>query len=392
MMTEYYCGKGWSRTGVKYDVIVAGSGPAGSSAAYRLAAAGRKVLVLEKEAFPRYKPCGGAVSQKALPILDFDWQGVVESASRTVIFSYRRERQVRVELEKPLVYLVMRDRFDALLADRARGAGAEIKFGLPVENVRVDRGEVTVTTGDGREYRASYLLGADGAASRVARSLGLMKGSIFGAAVAVELDFDDKERAIFEGAIRTDCGAAPWGYGWVFPKSGGVTAGVGTTSRGLDINKYTLEFLAREGLSTGRVTCWKGHLLPADGGKKKDITSHRVMLMGDAAGLVDPLSGEGIYYALKSGEIAAGAIIRNDSPEKVRSFYQEAVFSEILPELSAAGRLASMVFRFGRILFDLTDISTRIAVNFCRVTSGESSYRFNDGRKLYSLIREAAAR
>lgn len=374
---------------MKYDVIVAGSGPAGSSAAYRLAAAGRKVLVLEKEAFPRYKPCGGAVSHKALPMLDFDWQEVVERSSRTVIFHYRQERQVRVDLEKPLVYLVMRDRFDALLADRARRAGAEIKFGLPVENVRVDRGGVTVTAGDGSEYRAPYLLGADGAASRVARSLGLMKGRIFGAAVAVELVPDGKGPAMFDGAIRTDCGAAPRGYGWVFPKKAGVTAGVSATSRKLNLNRYTMEYLAREGLSKGRVICWKGRLLPADGGKKKEITSHRVMLLGDAAGLVDPLSGEGIYYALRSGEIAAWAIKRNESPEKVRSYYREAVFDEILPELSAAGRLASMVFRFGKTLFDLEGVSNRIAVYFCRVTGGESSYRLSDGRKLFSLIREA---
>lgn len=374
---------------MKYDVIVVGAGPAGSSAAYHLAIAGRKVLVLEKEVFPRHKPCAGAVSQKALPLLDFDWQGVVESVPRTVIFSFRPERQVRVELEKPIVYLVMRDRFDTLLVDRARQAGAEIKEGITVENVCVDRGEVAVKTRD-HSYRASYVLGADGATSRIAQSLNLLKGRLFGAAVAIEVELGQEAWARHNGVMRVDCGAIPLGYGWIFPKAGYASVGIGTSSRGIDLNKYSRKYLEQEGLGKAKVISWKGHLLPADGGRKKALTAHRAMLLGDAAGMVDPLTGEGIYYALKSGIIASRAIIQKDNPEQATAFYQDRISKEVFPELSAASRIAGLFYRFGEILFDLTEINRRIAKYFCKITSGEVSYRLkDDDRKLLRIIREA---
>lgn len=375
---------------MKYDDIVVGAGPAGSSAAYHLATAGRKVLVLDKEAFPRYKPCAGALSIKALPLLDFDWQGVVESVPRTVIFSYHPERQVRVELDKPMIYLVARDRFDALLVDRARQAGAEIQEGVTVDSVCVEREEVAVKTKDGNSYRASYVLGADGATSRVAQSLNLLKGRLFGAAVAVEVELDKEARTEHDGVIRVDCGAIPLGYGWIFPKDGYASTGIGTSTRGLNIKQYTNKYLDQEGLGKAKIISRQGHLLPADGGRKKPLTAHRAMLLGDAAGLVDPLTGEGIYYALKSGIIAAGAIIQKDSPEQVTAFYQHSIAKEIIPELTAAGRIAGLFYRFGEILFDLVGLDRRIARYFCKVTGGEISYRLRDtDRKLLRDIREA---
>ncbi len=377
---------------MKYDVIVVGAGPAGSMAAYNLATAGRKVLVLDKDVFPRYKPCAGAVSQKALPLLDFDWQEAVESIPRTVIFSYNPERQISVELDKPVVYLVMRDRFDTLLVDRARQAGVEIQEGTMVESVCIERGEVAVKTRDGNIYQASYVLGADGATSRVAQSLNLLKGRLFGVAVAVDLELEQQALARHDGVIRVDCGTVPLGYGWVFPKTGYISAGVCTTAPVININKYAQKYLDQEGLGKTKVTSWKGHLLPADGGRKKALTAHRAMLLGDAAGLVDPLTGEGIYYALKSGIIASRALIQKDTPEQVSAFYEDNVIKEIFPELSAAGRIAGLFYRFGEVLFDLGGINHRIARHFCKITSGEISYRLKDtDRKIFRVIREAIA-
>ena len=375
---------------MKYDAIVVGAGPAGSSAAYNLATAGRKVLVLDKEVFPRYKPCAGAVSQKALPLLDFNWQGAVESVPRTVIFSYHPERQVRVELEKPIIYLVARDRFDALLVNRAKQAGAEIKEGAMVESVCVEREEVAVKTRDGNSYRASYVLGADGATSRIAHSLDLMKGRRFGAAVAVDVELDKEARPRHDGVIRVDCGAAPLGYGWIFPKDGYVSAGIGTSARGLNINQYTNNYLDQESLGKAKIISRQGYLLPSDGGSKKALTAHRAMLLGDAAGMVDPLTGEGIYYALKSGIIAARAIIKKDSPEQIKEFYQHSIAKEIFPELSAASRIAGLFYPFGDVLFNLVELNQRIAGYLLKITSGEVSYRLKEAdRKLLRVIREA---
>ena len=370
---------------MQYDVIVVGAGPAGCNAAYHLALGGRKVLVLEKEIFPRYKPCAGAVSVKCLPLLDFDWKRVVEATPEAILFFYHPERWLRVDFEKPLVHMVMRDRFDALLAERAKCAGAEIKFGVLVDNVSVDRNSVTVTTKNGKSYRASYVLGADGANSKIAKKLNLFNNRVFGSSIAIDVEIDDKalKEEKYKKIIKVDCEAIPRGYGWIFPKAGRLSAGLASHKKRLPLNKFADQFLIREGL-LNKVVFRKGHLLPADGGKKKPLTSHRAILLGDAGGLVDPLTGEGIYYALKSGALAAEAIIKNNSPEEVACFYRETIYREVLPELSVAGYLAALYYRFTGKMFYLLRLRSNIVASLCEAMCG-GGYR-QVYKKLFGLF------
>ena len=357
---------------MKYDVIIVGAGPAGSSAAYYLAAAGRKVLVLEKETFPRYKACAGGISIKALPLLDFDWQGVVEAKPRTLVFFYRSNQSFKVEWKEPMVYMVMRDRFDSLLADRAKKAGAEIKFGNPVEGVFIDPGSISVKTKTGFSYRASYVLGADGANSRVARSLNLLKNRRFGTAVAVEIQHDGGSGNHQE--IRVDCGLVPKGICWQFPKTGQTSTGACTFRQGVNIYDGIDRFLTREGMEK-KIILRKGHRLPADGGERKRLTAYRAMLLGDAGGLVDPLTGEGIYYALKSGFLAARAIIEKNTPDQVTALYQESIFRELFPELHAASRLTALYYRLTGVCFKLVQINPRLARALCDAMCGNFTYQ-----------------
>lgn len=360
---------------MQYDVIVVGAGPAGSTAAYCLASAGRKVLVLEKEIFPRYKSCAGGISTKARSLITgFQWDKVVESKPQAIVFSYispRTERHVRVEWEKPLVYMVMRDRFDSLLADRARSAGAEFMFGTPVRGVSEEKNGVVIRTGDG-SFRASYVLGADGARSIVGKSLGLMKDRLFGVALSAEVGSDPGDQ-VRKDEIRVTCGTIKRGFCWVFPKADHYSTGAAVLgSGGKGLNRCLEEFISREGLGR-RVICRRGCLLPSDGARKKPITSRRAMLLGDAAGLVDPLTGEGIRYALQSGIFAAQAVIQKDTPSQVTTYYQKKVGEEILPELSAAGKLADLYYPFTGMMLGMLQVNPRLADLVCQAMCGDNS-------------------
>ena len=355
---------------MKYDVIIVGAGPAGSSAAYYLAAAGRKVLVLEKETFPRYKACAGGISIKALPLLDFDWQGVVEAKPRTLVFFYRSNQSFKVEWKEPMVYMVMRDRFDSLLADRAKKAGAEIKFGNPVEGVFIDPGSISVKTKTGFSYRASYVLGADGANSRVARSLNLLKNRRFGTAVAVEIQHDGGSGNHQE--IRVDCGLVPKGICWQFPKTGQTSTGACTFRQGVNIYDGIDRFLTREGMEKNHLK--KRPQAPGGWRERKRLTAYRAMLLGDAGGWWI-LTGEGIYYALKSGFLAARAIIEKNTPDQVTALYQESIFRELFPELHAASRLTALYYRLTGVCFKLVQINPRLARALCDAMCGNFTYQ-----------------
>ncbi|HIP87368.1 MAG TPA: FAD-dependent oxidoreductase, partial [Anaerolineales bacterium] len=161
------------------DAVVVGAGPAGASAAYWLGEAGKRVLVLEKERLPRYKPCGGGIPTAVLDRFPFDFSPVVEREIGRVRFRFRDGREVVADLPGRPVAMVMRDRFDYHILHHAR---AEVRDDSPVVALRQDGASVEVETASGETFRGRYLIGADGANSRVARWVGLRRGRRMGAA------------------------------------------------------------------------------------------------------------------------------------------------------------------------------------------------------------------
>ena len=333
----------------RFDVIVVGAGPAGSTTAYRLARAGARVCLFDRARFPRDKPCGGGLTVRALRELPFPVDPVVEDAATRFQLraAYRRgfERRSR----EPLVLLTQRRRLDALLAERAAAAGADFRDGQKVDAVSADDGGVSVEVA-GRRIAAAALVGADGANGVVARDLGLAHEIEHGVALEGNVAHSDVRRARYAHTLVLEFGVVPGGYGWVFPKGDHVNVGVGGwASEGRRLRAHLQRLCDAHTLPFNRVTALRGHRLPTRRAGAR-LARGRVVLTGDAAGLVDPFSGDGIYEALLSGRLAADEVGRVlDGESEALEPYEERLRVALgaLPSLSWGLKVA--LDRFPRL-------------------------------------------
>lgn len=296
----------------RYDAIVVGAGPGGTTAARHLARAGCKTLLLEKEKMPRYKTCGGGVTAKVKTVLDVDFSPAVEDTIARGSIAFRDQVRFPVQFHAPVGWCVMRDCFDMLLANEAARAGAEVRDGTPVRTVEFEDRAVHVRV-NGETFAADVVVGADGANGMVARAAGLHAERRLAAALEAEMELPDASLDTWRGVWHLDFGAAPRGYAWIFPKLEHLSVGVGTFGHGgnkPNLRELLDRFIASEPTLQGaKKATLHGHTLPL-GGTPRRVSGKRVVLVGDAACLVDPFSGEGIYAAIKSGKLAAEALTR----------------------------------------------------------------------------------
>ncbi|MFQ5911770.1 MAG: geranylgeranyl reductase family protein [Nitrospinota bacterium] len=358
-----------------YDVIVVGMGPGGSSAAHSLAEGGASVLGIERQAFPRTKPCGGALSVKIDRLLDPDFRPVVEREVYGVRITCNGEAWSSHRSPSPIVYMVMRPSFDLYLLEKARAAGAEIREGESVVSVEEEGAGVVVRTPH-QTYRARYLVAADGAASIVARSLRIHRELIKGVAIEAEVMVPSEILADMDEEGWIDFGTVPYGYGWIFPKRDHLSAGVaGWESKVGNIKRVFERFLSSQRLLNKTFDLRKqGYWIPARRGSRGCLSTGRCMFVGDAAGLADPLLGEGIYYAAWSGQVAAECLQESLARGESRiSRYDERVDAEIYPEFWPAWRLANFLYRFPSVGLQLLADSEIMEV-FFQILRGEEGY------------------
>jgi geranylgeranyl reductase family protein len=297
-----------------YDAIVVGAGPAGSSCAYRLATAGASVLLLDRAHFPRDKPCGGAVTARAMRELPVDIDQVVERVvSRFELRMSHRQGFSRAA-PSPLVYMTQRRRLDAHLVARAVAAGAELLDGTAASEIRQNGVD---------ENHARVVIGADGANGISRRGLATQRSNavaLEGNIAAAGVSFDRyAERLVLE------FGTVPGGYGWIFPKGDHLNVGVGGwKDEAPNLRKHLARLCEAHGFDRTALTEVRGHHLPF---RKRGSTlaSGRIALIGDAAGLADPLSGDGIYEAALSAKLAANHALRILAGEQscFRAYAQE---------------------------------------------------------------------
>ena len=292
----------------RFDVLVVGAGPAGSATAMHLARGGARVLLADKARFPRDKPCGGGLTGRALRHAPCDVEPVVEHVVDRFVLRARYGRCVARASREPLIRMTQRRRLDLHLAENAAAAGADFRDGVRVEALTLREDHLTAVVG-GSPVRASFLIGADGANGLVARAAKLGGGIVRGVALEGNVPWGTLDAAPYRETAWVELGVVPGGYGWVFPKGDHANLGVGGwLDEGPRLRDH-LDRLARaHGLDPETLTDVRGHRLPMRR-LGAPAASGGVLLVGDAAGLVDPLSGDGIYEAFVSGRLAADAIL-----------------------------------------------------------------------------------
>jgi geranylgeranyl reductase family protein len=352
---------------VDYDVIVVGAGPAGATAAYWLGRAGKRVLVLEKEHLPRYKPCGGGMARSVLKRFPFDLSSVVEREIGRVRFRFRDGREVVTRLPggRPIV-TVMRDRFDDLILRNAR---ADVWDRERVVSLHQDKSGVEVATHSRETFRARYLVGADGANSRVARLAGLRQDKRLGMAIEVEVPAGAPLLKEYADTALFIFGTPPSGYLWIFPKAQHLSVGIGAfEGQGSDVKLILRQEMAKLGVEVDGAE-QHGHPLPIYM-RHEPLHQGRVLLVGDAAGLMDPLMGEGVRHAVESGRMAAEAILIGDPPTYTRRVQRE-IGADFLWGLC----WARAFYEHPWGCFELGVRNPRFVKAFVRLLAGQMTYR-----------------
>ncbi len=293
-----------------YDAIVVGGGPAGATAAEDLARSGHSVAFLDRAG--RIKPCGGAIPPRLIEDFDIAESQLVAKISTARMIS-PTQRHVDIPIENGFVGMVDREHFDEYLRVRAAQAGAHRNTGT---FKRIERNEDGVqviyrdkVSGNELSLTGKIVIGADGARSDVARAE-VPGGDTIPYVIAYHEiikapgkigDYDPiRCDVIYDGTISPDF------YGWVFPHGESASVGMGSGVKGVDLKKATAELRVASGLENCETIRKEGAPIPLKPLDRWD-NGRDVVLAGDAAGVVAPSSGEGIYYAMVGGRVAATA-------------------------------------------------------------------------------------
>ncbi|MEM3562966.1 MAG: NAD(P)/FAD-dependent oxidoreductase [Candidatus Jordarchaeaceae archaeon] len=331
----------------KYDVVVVGAGPAGSMAAMKAAQGGAKTLLLERAELPRYKLCGGGVANWIMRKFEIP-EDVIEREYKNIVTYIPPNYEGQVFPMPGLGYFgVCRDKFDHCLTKMAIEAGAEFKEGINIRDVVMEEGYVKgVVSSDGQVFRGDLIIGCDGAHSIVAKKSGFWKlwfdqkgenwRDHMWFCVGVEVKMDKKiidERFEDNYLFFTGREVAPLAYGWLFPKRESVSVGLGSFLFSMNkkpwsymdyfLNKHPVLPKLLEG---GEIVLRRGAWLPIRHCQRPSY-GNGVLFAGDSAGMVSPISGEGIYYAvragLEAGATAAEAVNIGDVSAHFLSKYEE---------------------------------------------------------------------
>ncbi|MGL5079504.1 MAG: geranylgeranyl reductase family protein [Waterburya sp.] len=357
-----------------FDCIIVGAGPAGSSAAYHLAKQGHSVLVLDKAAFPRNKSCGGGVSPAIAQWFDFDFAPVIENHVSQVKYTFKMGDPAEVELKNITpMWMVQREKFDNFLMQQATSQGVEFKDGIEVTGVNSQNDSWQVQTSGGT-FEGKYLIAADGAKSTLAKLLGFAEPTTIAAAslqVPGEVSDRRKTMAFFDfGSIKN-------GFMWCFPKADGYSfsGAYVRDSKGKpdELKKQLTKYaeLFELDASQGEYTEHPLNLWQAN----RPLHSDRALLVGEAAGMVDPLIGEGIRPAMFTGVKAAEAVhsaIAGDA--QALANYTETINQEWGANLAKADFLAGLFFKAPKIAYKVGVKRPSAGQLMGKILCGELSY------------------
>jgi geranylgeranyl reductase family protein len=272
--------------------------------------------------------------------------------------------------------MTMRDRLDFLLVSAAAEAGAEIRTECELLDLETETDGVRLVIKDG-SIKARFVLAADGAMSTVARKAGWPETRHLIPALEYEVLTDSDTLKRFSLMARFDFGIVPYGYGWVFPKREHLSIGVLSMQRhSINLTEIFKNYLKVIGISKIESMERHGFIIPVRP-RQGDLARRRILLTGDAAGLADPVTGEGITYAIESGRIAAKALIDGNFDEvQVGRAYHQQLGKKILPELRLGRMLARLLYNHPRLrAWVFRKYGQRLSEAVTDLVMGERTYK-----------------
>ena len=341
---------------MKYDTIVVGAGPAGSFTALKLAEQGLNVLLIDKQSRDRYKPCGGGMCTRCLKLVGEPPDEVTERRV-TKETLYTKNKSFSVSCSESIGkkgIVVYRNKFDSWLIDRAEAKGVEILEKSKVDSIKIN-GKVTVKLEGGKEFESDLLVGAWGTSSYLHKFINVAPPKYYTSisqelklpSYLVEERFNEPE-IFWDGNITTN------GYFWIFPRKEGVNVGyMEQTEKAKGIKEKFIKIIKNHPIISQKLKGSEEMMING-----RSLFGHRIaenyldrlhgdnfVLVGEAGGLINSLTGEGIYYALKSAELAASIISEGEYSEKSLGRYTELCYSELIDnDLKYSAKMAKMMF------------------------------------------------
>ena len=377
-----------------YDTVVVGAGPAGSTAAKILAEQGLNVILIDKEKFPRSKPCGGGLPLRTLKrfpyIEDLD---VIESYSYGgYLYPPSLGYNIEIRKQEPVIAMILRKKFDNALVKLAIDNGAKFQDGKSVTDLKINHDKAQVILDDGKEIQTDLVIGADGCLSTVAQKARLATQHRYtGISVVEEFSlkmdtmdqfYTDKRLCHIHSKIHGISG-----YGWVFPKECHVNIGlVKYQPSGKIVNdkknirdefKEYISLLKNTEIIPKNIesTKLRGGVLPVKPLEK--TYANRIILCGDAAGFINSVSGEGIHYALSSGEIAARvaseSIKTDDTSEQFLSRYERQWKNDFGQEINIWLKSTKQWGKQNENIFKFMSKDNKLAEMFFAIMTGQES-------------------
>ncbi len=356
------------------DVTIIGAGPAGALLAYLLAQQGWRVVLVEKERLPRVKPCGGGLNAKTVALLPFPIEAVTERVVSRLVFTQSLRWPFARHSLDPLVSMVTRCAFDYFLAEKAAAAGTQVYDACRVTHLEVQPQSLYVRT-DRASWHSRYLAFADGARGTLRRQLGFTEVARHD--IGLDMDVEVTSPCPWTpDTLYIDWGTHSQAYAWAFPKAQHWSIGVkGPVHCSSALVQYLRQFMQRWHIQSGPGKLrYLAHMLPTRH-PGMPLVRGRALVLGDAAGLLEPFTGEGIYYAVRSAHLAATALETASLMDAEPLSYAVAVEQDIMPDLLGAGALQQLFDAWPLALHLLLRLYPRAWRAFAKLLGGERGFR-----------------
>ena len=357
-----------------YDCIIVGAGPAGATAAYHLSKAGHAVLLLDAAQLPRYKPCGGGVSPQVAQWFDFDFTPAISVKVRRVRYTLNLADPVEAELPaESALWMVRRDLFDHLIVQQAQRQGTSLWDGTKAKGIENQGDHWQVHTPRG-PVQGRFLIAADGARGSMAKWLGFTQRRY---RLAAALEAEPRLTVPEEPVVHFDLGLLKQGYVWNFPKADGYSIGGGVfrsgSQRQQDLRRPVADYAAEFAVNAKAVQHFGHPIYIWDG--PQPLHTHRAVLAGEAACVVDPFTAEGIRPSIFSGLKAAAAIDQAlGGDQQALARYTDVINTEWGEEMRWARRIARLVYQAPGLAYKAGVKRPSSTLTMVKVFCGEVRY------------------